>query len=529
MATKRKSLTIDAKLKILQAVDENGKKATGFKRKLGDIANEFGIKQCTLSAILKEREKIWTRAFSGCFSSAAKRFRLADKFAEVDNALLQWFKTCRTSTIAISDELLKTKAQSFQDSLRSCETSEGDLTISMSWIQRWKHRHGITSKLMCGESGAVSEEASHYWFASIVPSLLQRFSPADIFNADETGLFWKLTPQRTLAFVGEKCHGGKHSKERISVLVAASMTGEKLPLLVIGKSARPRAFRNQRVPLEYASNAKAWMTSAIFEEHIRRVDRQMSAANRKILLIIDNCPAHPELDSLRSITLVFLPPNTTSKTQPMDCGIIWSLKSHYRKQLMTEMLIAHDAKQPFQPDLMRALHWLKTAWHRVQVETIINCFRSAGFRDDSASLLSTSSDEIVSSDDSAGVGNLFERLRVAFSLPDTVSTELFTSIDSEIATVDTPSEAAIIASLLPPTGENIVSDYSDYDSSCDVDEQIPSHAETLQMLHKIRLYLLKHSSSADDFRNLDSLQFSVTNTAFNSKTQTTLDNLFTRN
>ena len=39
---------------------------------------------------------------------------------------------------------------------------------------------------------------------------------------------------------------------------------------------------------------------------------------RKIALIVDNCPAHPDVNDLRAIELVFLPPNTTSHTQPMD-------------------------------------------------------------------------------------------------------------------------------------------------------------------------------------------------------------------
>ena len=53
-------------------------------------------------------------------------------------------------------------------------------------------------------------------------------------NADETGLFYKLRPDRTLAFKGEKCSGGKKAKDRLTVLVGASMSGVKLPLLVIG-------------------------------------------------------------------------------------------------------------------------------------------------------------------------------------------------------------------------------------------------------------------------------------------------------
>ncbi|GBL87492.1 hypothetical protein AVEN_118415-1 [Araneus ventricosus] len=57
------------------------------------------------------------------------------------------------------------------------------------------------------------------------------------FNADETGLFYKLTPNKTLNFKGEKCVGGKLSKVRITILVCSNMNGsEKKKLTVIGKS-----------------------------------------------------------------------------------------------------------------------------------------------------------------------------------------------------------------------------------------------------------------------------------------------------
>ena len=56
--------------------------------------------------------------------------------------------------------------------------------------------------------------------------LLQRYDPSDVFNADETGLYWRLMPDKTHAVSGETCTGGKKSKERITLLVCANMTGE---------------------------------------------------------------------------------------------------------------------------------------------------------------------------------------------------------------------------------------------------------------------------------------------------------------
>ena len=66
-------------------------------------------------------------------------------------------------------------------------------------------------------------------------------------------------------FTGDRCIGGKKSKERMTVLVCANMSGtEKLPLLVIGKSAKPRCFKNYKVPVDYEANKKAWMTGNFY-------------------------------------------------------------------------------------------------------------------------------------------------------------------------------------------------------------------------------------------------------------------------
>jgi hypothetical protein len=48
----------------------------------------------------------------------------------------------------------------------------------------------------------------------------------------------------------------------------------------------------------------------------------MNQQQNKFLLYVDNCSAHPSIDNLKSINLQFLPPNTTSKLQPMDQGIM---------------------------------------------------------------------------------------------------------------------------------------------------------------------------------------------------------------
>jgi hypothetical protein len=67
----------------------------------------------------------------------------------------------------------------------------------------------------------------------------------DIFNADESGLFFSILPEKTYAFKDDSCHRGKRSKDAITVLVCANMDGcGTVPLLVTGKSEKPRCFKH---------------------------------------------------------------------------------------------------------------------------------------------------------------------------------------------------------------------------------------------------------------------------------------------
>ena len=71
------------------------------------------------------------------------------------------------------------------------------------------------------------------------------------------------------------------------------------------------------------------MTSHLFEDYLLRWDHKLTTQGRRIALVIDNATCHPKLDDLVNIELVFLPPNTTSHTQPMDPGVLANFKGYY--------------------------------------------------------------------------------------------------------------------------------------------------------------------------------------------------------
>ena len=66
--------------------------------------------------------------------------------------------------------------------------------------------------------------------------MTEHYDPVNIFNCDETGLFYNLMPDRSLAVHRNDCRGGKKSKERYTVMFCANWDGsEKLKPVVIGE------------------------------------------------------------------------------------------------------------------------------------------------------------------------------------------------------------------------------------------------------------------------------------------------------
>lgn len=82
----------------------------------------------------------------------------------------------------------------------------------------------------------------------------------------------------------------------------------------------------------YRNNTKAWMLTTLFQEWLQEFDRQVGRQHhgQRVLLLLDNCSSHNHDGlNLQYVDVYFLPPNTTSKIQPMDAGIIMAFKMHY--------------------------------------------------------------------------------------------------------------------------------------------------------------------------------------------------------
>ena len=122
-------------------------------------------------------------------------------------------------------------------------------------------------------------------------------------------------PNKTLHLKGEKCSGGKHNKVRLTGLATGNAYGVRLQMFVIGKSVEPRCFKGIKTsPCRSRAQHKSWMSGDLFGDWVHELDRELALSKRKIAFIINTCTAHPLVENLKRVELIFLPPNTTSHT-----------------------------------------------------------------------------------------------------------------------------------------------------------------------------------------------------------------------
>lgn len=312
------------------------------------------------------------------------------KHDELDQVVFYWFAQQRSQGIPLSGPIIQQKALDFNKKIQSCDPS---FKASTGWLDKFKNRHGIRQLSIEGEKLSANSAVVSEYVSKLQAEIKNRnLTRSQVYNCDETGLNWKALPQRTLASSSEMTAPGyKAQKERITVMVCANASGEhKLPLLVIGKAKKPRAFKNMDfglLPVKYRAQKSAWMSQDIFIDWFKscflpEVSKYLRKNNlpEEAMLLMDNAPTHP-IEELRSedgkITCHFLPANTTSLIQPMDQGVIESFKRRYRKTFIEGLISETDAdlKNYWKMFTIKdAIYNAAEAWNNIPEITLQRCW-----------------------------------------------------------------------------------------------------------------------------------------------------------
>ncbi|XP_043263000.1 tigger transposable element-derived protein 1-like [Colletes gigas] len=252
------------------------------KRKRGvsvaDLARTYNRSTSTICTILKNKDKIMeVDASKGVIRISTQRLRILD---DVERLLLIWINEKQLQGDTINESIICEKAKViFADLVKKTPGSstageEVQFKASRGWFEKFKRRTGIHSVVRHGEAASSDTKAAENFIADFKKlEDSEGYLPQQVFNCDETGLFWKKMPKRTYITAEENAlPGHKPIKDRLTLLFCANASGDlKIKPLLIYHSETPRAFKKCKVQrsklnVMWRSNKKAWVTRDIFTD-----------------------------------------------------------------------------------------------------------------------------------------------------------------------------------------------------------------------------------------------------------------------
>lgn len=253
---KRKHLTLIEKTKLIKEL-RNGATVVSLSKK-------YGVAKSTICAIRNQKETIFA-AVNNIGTSARRRTLKKGELPRMERILYNWILRLRSKNFPVSGEMIKRKAAILHEKFKE---NQGRFNASGGWLQKFKSRWGIRLLTISGEKLSACPGLVAPFKERLGEKIRnEELTKDQLYNADESGLFWQLLPEKTYVSLTEKTAPGmKTAKQRVTFLACTNASGtHKLKPLVIGKAKNPRAFKNFNSPLPYKNSKNAWMTSDIFK------------------------------------------------------------------------------------------------------------------------------------------------------------------------------------------------------------------------------------------------------------------------
>ncbi|CAG8438760.1 17478_t:CDS:2 [Cetraspora pellucida] len=121
-----------------------------------------------------------------------------------------------TAGMVLTDDLVKLKGREFGNSLG---ISEDDLKFSNGWVANFKKRNSLHRYRFSGEVASAPLESLSDERIKL-RQLLSQYEPENIYNADETGLFYRMLLHQTLA--RQSSHSTPEASNSHSMLEASN-------------------------------------------------------------------------------------------------------------------------------------------------------------------------------------------------------------------------------------------------------------------------------------------------------------------
>ena len=190
---KRVNLSVVQKLKLIKNI-ENGASVAG-------VCKQYGVKKQLVCDIRKSKEKLMKYAALYCVDASSsqsgkvktKKHMKTGKDQAFNAAVMKWYVQERSSGVNVRGVELLAAATELASHLgyTNFKGSEG-------WLWRFRNRDRLFNEMEHGEAGDA-DMASVAPFREKLTRLMsdEGLALSQIYNADETGMFWRSVPKNT--------------------------------------------------------------------------------------------------------------------------------------------------------------------------------------------------------------------------------------------------------------------------------------------------------------------------------------------
>jgi hypothetical protein len=230
-----------------------------------------------------------------------------------------------------------------------------------------------------------------------VSTVQQRNPHIEFINMDQTAIQYQMRPITTVDFIGNQSISialGGGSSERLTVALAVSSRGEKLPMFAIFKASPSGRIRREFTcvgseypqSILYAVQRSAWMDETMVLQWISRYNCNITFRvlapfclirdPRNVCLVLDSLSSHRtravvSAISQLGINLLYIPGGLTSQFQPLDVGVNGPFKHWVREEWART-----DHTILLNPQLRRVniALLMETGWSRLTADLVANSF-----------------------------------------------------------------------------------------------------------------------------------------------------------
>lgn len=360
----RRIIDLETKVKVIRFY-EGGKSVSV-------IARLLDMPQSTIATILRNRDKL-TEAAKG--SASMKLTRLTKMregpISDMESLLMSWIEEEARNGNTLTASAIKAKAKSVFEMLKEKAGPDCDVEFSASsgWYMRFKNRYSVDSVVdsISADIKTVDE------FAETLDELISEggYVPEQIFNMDDTYLFWKRIP---LEGVNDK--KPEPSKDVVTVLLGGNAAGYKLkPLVVWSNNDVP-----EKTDLPVHCKSRLKLMQHVFHEiflslYIDEIKKYCAdrSVPFKVLLLVDGS----HFVSVDDVKVVVLPQPAKKLVQPTDQGMFAAFKAYYLQRTLTALQESNKVAFEFwkEYDAYRFMNNIALAWDDVPKECMTGVWR----------------------------------------------------------------------------------------------------------------------------------------------------------